>query len=126
MGENNWFDELCDGLFGAAEAGDWDRFRAAFADSASLRQNIGAELPINDALSGLTALMSGGMQVRYTNVRRFSGARSGTELHDAVFTKPDGQTVTLDICVVIAVDDEGLITEAHEYLDSGAAMALIS
>lgn len=125
MDDDNWFDQVCDGLFGAAEAGDWDRFRAAFAESATLRQNIGAELPIDDALAGLMALMSGGMQIRYTNVRRFSGATSGTELHDAVFTKPDGQIVTLDICVVIVVNDEGLITEAHEYLDSGAAMALI-
>lgn len=113
-----------DDVFAAAEAGDWGRFASHFAEGAVLRQNVGAELPLVEALPGLQALSADGTTLRYDNVRRLIGEDHATELHDAVFDKPDGREVRIDICVVLQFDGRGKITRVDEYLDSAAAAAL--
>lgn len=115
---------LTDRLFRAAEAGEWETFASCFAPGAVLAQNVGKEQPLADALPSLRALTDDGTALRYENVRRFVGRDAVTELHDAVFTKPDGREVCIDICVVIQFDDAGLIVRSDEYLDSRAARAL--
>lgn len=113
-------------LFAAAEASDWDGFRAHFADDAVLRQNVGVEQTIAEAMVTLPLYTANGTSLRYENVRRLVGDRSVTEMHDAVFTKPDGVVVSIDICVVMQFNDDGLIVCSDEYLDSRAAVALMS
>ena len=117
---------LLDTLFGAAEANDWARFRSFFADDAVLHQNVGIEQPIDQAMQSLPALTADGTTLRYENARRVIGHDGATEIHDAVFTKPDGREIRLDICVVVQFDDDGKITRADEYLDSAAAAALFA
>ncbi len=119
-------DAVLDDLFGAAEEGDWDRFAGHFADDARLRQNVGRELKKADAMVALPAFTADGTQLRYERVRRVYGESSATEMHDAVFVKPDGRVVSIDICVVIQFDAEGRIVRSDEYLDSAAAAALFA
>ena len=119
-------DSLVDDLFGAAEAGDWAAFRNAFADDAVLKQNVGPEQAIDEAMETLPLFTADGTTLKYENVRRVHGDTSVTEMHDAVFTKPDGREIRLDICVVMQFDDAGKITRADEYLDSAAAAALFA
>jgi len=113
-------------LFASAERGDWARFRSLCSADAVLCQNVGVAAPIDDALPGLQALTANGTLLRYENVRRFVGPQHVTELHDAVFTKPDGTEVRIDICVVLQFDEDGRITRANEYLDANAAKPLFA
>ena len=120
------FDTLLDATFGAAEAGDWNRFRSSFADNAVLKQNVGPEQTIDQAMTTLPLFTADGTSLRYENVRRVRGGASVTEMHDAVFTKPDGRVVRIDICVVVQFDTHGKIVRTDEYLDSAAAAALLA
>ena len=119
-------DDILDDLFGSAERGEWDRFAARLADDATLYQNVGREMTRAEALVNLPSLTADGTQLRYENVRRVYGDASATEMHDAVFTKPNGREVRIDICVVLQFNDDGLIVRSDEYLDSAAAAALFA
>jgi ketosteroid isomerase-like protein len=46
-------------------------------------------------------------------------------MHDAVFTKPDGRVVRIDLCVVVQFNEDGKITRTDEYLDSAATTGLL-
>ena len=117
-------DGLLDTTFGAAEANDWATFRSMFADEAVLRQNVGREQTIDEAMKTLPLYTADGTSLRYENVRRVHGNQNVTEMHDAVFTKPDGRVIRIDICVVAQFDQTGKIVRIDEYLDSAAAAAL--
>ena len=117
-------DLLLDELFGAAEAGHWERFRSMFADDAVLVQNVGEEQSIDQAMKTLPLSTADGTTLRYENIRRLHGDLSVTEMHDAVFTKPDGRVVRIDICVVVQFNEAGQVIRADEYLDSAAAAPL--
>lgn len=117
---------VLDALFAAAEAGEWATFRSMFADDGVLKQNVGPEQPIDQAMTTLPLFTADGTTLKYENIRRVGGEDSITEIHDAVFTKPDGRVVRIDICVVIQFNTEGKIVRADEYLDSAAAAALFS
>ena len=115
-----------DQTFGAAAADDWAGFRAMFAEDGIVRQNLGEAMTMDQAMEALPALTADGTTLAYENVRRCIGDRCATEIHDAVFTKPDGREIRLDICVVVHFGDDGLITSAEEYLDSAQAAALFT
>jgi len=115
---------VLDTLFAAAEAGDWVTFRSKFADDAVLKQNVGTEQTIDQAMTTLPQFTADGTTLKYANVRRVGGHDHITEMHDAVFTKPDGRVVRIDICVVVKFNTDGKITRTDEYLDSGAAASL--
>jgi len=119
-------DALLSKTLAAAESGDWKLFRSMFADDAVLHQNVGREEPIDDAMKMLPLLTADGTTLRYENIRRVHGASSITEMHDAVFTKPDGREVRIDICVVAQYNDQGLISRIDEYMDSASVKALFA
>ena len=113
-----------DQLFHSAEQGDWATFRSAFADDAVFKQNVGPEMAIDDAMPLFPRHMADGTTLAYENRRLLIGNNSVTEMHDAVFRKPDGKEIRLDICVVMQFDEMGKIVRADEYVDSAAARAL--
>jgi ketosteroid isomerase-like protein len=117
-------DSALDKTFAAAEASDWVMFRSMFADDAVLKQNVGPEQPIDQAMKTLPLFAADGTTLRYENIRRIRGESSITEIHDAVFTKPDGRVVRIDICVVAQFNNDGKIIRVDEYLDSAAAAGL--
>ena len=119
-------DALLDQTFAAAEASDWVTFRSMFADDAVLVQNVGAEQAVDEAMKTLPLFTADGTTLKYENIRRVRGNSSITEMHDAVFTKPDGRVVRIDICVIAQFRDDGKIIRTDEYLDSAAAAPLFT
>ena len=119
-------DAVLDQTFAAAEAGDWVTFRSMFADDAMLMQNVGVEQTVDEAMKTLPLFTADGTTLKYENIRRVRGDSSITEMHDAVFTKPDGLVVRIDICVVAQFRYNGKIIRIDEYLDSAAAAPLFS
>lgn len=118
-------DAILDRTFAAAEANDWATFRSMFADDAVMKQNVGPEQSIDQAMKTLPRLTADGTTLRYENVRRVGGKSNITEMHDAVFTKPDGRVVRIDLCVVVQFNEDGKITRTDEYLDSAATTGLL-
>lgn len=118
------YEQVLDQVFGAVEAGDWATWRSAFADDAVLGQNVMPDVSVDDAMQMLPLMFADGTTVRYENIRRVSGPDSVTEMHDAVFTKPDGRVVRIDICAVMQFNADGKIIRGDEYLDSAAAAGL--
>jgi len=119
-------EDVLDKTFTAAEASDWATFRSMFADDAMMKQNVGPEQTIEQAMLTLPLFTADGTVLKYENVRRVGGDDSITEMHDAVFTKPDGRIVRIDICVVVQFDENGKITRTDEYLDAAAAAGLLA
>ena len=119
-------DAALDQIFAAAEVGDWATFRSMFADDALLKQNVGPQQSIDEAMKTLPLFTADGTTLRYENARRVSGPDNVTEIHDAVFTKPDGRIMRIDICVVVQFNNDGKIIRVDEYLDSAAAAGLMS
>lgn len=117
-------ESVLDETTAAIERGDWAAFQAAFTDDAVLKSNLGPEQHIDEAMKTMPLLTAGGTTVRFENVRRFFGPNSATEMHDAVFTKPDGQVVRIDICLVVQFNDDGKVIRSDEYMDSAAAAGL--
>ena len=129
-GRGSWYvrgmsyEAVMDKVFGAVQTGDWATWRSAFADNAVLGQNVAPDISIDDAMKMLPLMFADGTTVRYENVRRLSGPDSVTEMHDAVFTRPDGKVVRIDICAVMQFNEDGKIVRGDEYLDSSAAAGL--
>ena len=120
------YESVLERVFGAVETGDWATWRSAFADDATLGQNVAPDVSVDDAMKMLPLLFADGTTVRYENIRRVSGPDSATEMHDAVFTKPDGRVVRTQICAVMQFNDDGKIIRGDEFLDSVAAADLRS
>lgn len=109
-------DALAERLFAAFVAHDLPVARAMFADDATVTQN-GRTLPIDEMLVEIAALRGVLGDHRYEDVRRVIGDGAVVEEHRVVSTTPAGDPVDLTACVVIRVDDAGLITEVDEYVD---------
>lgn len=104
-------------LFDAFVAHDLDAVGAMLAADAAVVQN-GTEMGWAEArpmIEGLRGVLG---DHRYTRVRRVAGDRAVVEEHHVVATTPDGRDVDLPACVVIRVDDAGLITRLDEYVDT--------
>ena len=88
--------------------------------------SLGREQTLAEALPMLTSFTADGTTLRYENPRRLFGDDHAVEMHDAVFTRPDGREVRIDLCVVVRFDADGCIVRSDEYLDTGAAAALFT
>jgi len=106
-------DAVLDATFGAAEANDWATFRSMFVDDAVMVQNVGRAQSIDESMVTLPAFTADGTTLKYENVRRVRGPLSITEMHDAVFTKPDGRQIRIDICVVVQFNRDGCLEESQ-------------
>ena len=103
---------LVDRFFRAAEARDFEAFRAGFAAGAAIYQN-------GDALSldELVAFAEKGTRsVRYVDVRRVVANDAVIEQHRAEIVFPDGTPFTSrDICIVFRFDEDGHFARVDEY-----------
>ena len=68
----------------------------------------------NTPLEGITAVLG---NHHYEDVRRVTGDHAVVEEHRAVSITPSGHAVNLAACVVVRVNDAGLITSLDEYVD---------
>lgn len=109
-------DQLAERLFAAFVAHDLDAVSALMTPDATMHQNgAGAAFAqMRPMLEALPAVLG---DHHYEDVRRVVGDRAVVEEHRVVSTTPAGHAVNLPACVVIRVNDDGLITSLDEYID---------
>lgn len=109
-------DQIAERLFAAFVAHDLDTVASMMAPGAVFNQN-GAGGPfaaVRPMLESLPAVLG---DHRYEDVRRVVGDHAVVEEHRIVSTTPAGRSVNLPACVVLRVDDAGLVTSLDEYVD---------
>ncbi len=108
-------DDLCARLFDAFVAHDLDAVEAMLADGATITQN-GRTMTWAVARPMLAAVTDVVRDHRYDEVRRVVGDHALVEEHTVVATSPTGRPLRIAACVVVRVDDDGMITSIDEYL----------
>ena len=117
--------ELLDELARRGAAGDAAGLRELCSPDLRFTQNIGTDGGVDDLVAMVETLNGLGVSVAYSNVRRTYTEGGATEQHLVTLTRPDGVTVSTDVCLVVRVAD-GQITEADEYLDGSALAAVFA
>jgi ketosteroid isomerase-like protein len=109
-------DQIVERLFAAFVAHDLDLVESMMTPDATLSQNGagGSFAAARPMLEGITSVLG---SHHYEDVRRVIGDHAVVEEHRVVSTTPAGQAVNLAACVVVRVDDAGLITSLDEYID---------
>jgi hypothetical protein len=112
-------DHVAERLFAAFVAHDLDLVDSMMAPGATLCQNgaVSTFALARPMLEGITAVLG---NHRYEDVRRVIGDHAVVEEHRVVSTTPAGHAVNLFACVVLRVNDAGLITSLDEYADLSA------
>ncbi len=109
-------DQIAEQLFAAFVAHDLDRVQSMLTPDATMTQNGSGSTfaRARPMLEGMTAVLG---NHRYEDVRRVVGDHAVVEEHRVVSTTPSGQPVDMAACVVLRVNDDGLITSLDEYVD---------
>ena len=109
-------DQIAERLFAAFVAHDLDLVESMMAPDATMSQNGagGSFARARPMLEGITSVLG---NHHYEDVRRVIGDHAVVEEHRVVSTTPTGHAVNLAACVVVRVDEAGLITSLDEYLD---------
>ena len=109
-------DAIAERLFTAFVAHDFDVVATMLAPGAVISQNgnSGSYAQVRPGLEAMCEVIG---DHQYTEVRRVIGDHAVVEEHHVVSTTPAGHALDLAACVVIRVDDDGLITEVDEYVD---------
>jgi ketosteroid isomerase-like protein len=115
-------DDLADKLFAALTLYDVDSVSQMMAPGAVITQN-GASSPAAEALSAIARLRSVVGDHSYQDVRRTFSEDTIVEEHRVVSTTPAGVDIDLAACVVVRVNDDGLITAIDEYVDTAPLFA---
>jgi len=108
--------DIADRLFAAFVAHDLEVVEAMLTANALITQN-GITSPVADALTNIAAIRHVIGDHRYEDVRRVVGDNAIVEEHQVRSTTPGGSPVDLAACVVVRVNDDGLITSLDEYVD---------
>jgi hypothetical protein len=109
-------DQIAERLFAAFVAHDLDLVESMMTPDATMSQNGagGSFARARPMLDGISSVLG---NHRYEDVRRVIGDHAVVEEHRVVSTTPTGHAVNLAACVVVRVNDAGLITSLDEYLD---------
>jgi ketosteroid isomerase-like protein len=110
-----------DGFFGATARGDWDEAMRHIAEDAVVWQNVDrVERRFADSLPRYRKMSQVLGPWAYEDVRRLVADSGFCEQHVVAFDPPGGTPSRVDVCAVVAVDDEGRIKRIDEYLDSAS------
>ena len=112
-------EQVAERLFAAFVAHDFDLVESMMTPDATMSQNGvgGTFASARPMLEGITSVLG---NHRYEDVRRVVGEHAVVEEHRVVSTTPSGRAVDLAACVVVRVNDAGLITSLDEYIDLSA------
>jgi hypothetical protein len=111
-------------LFDIFESQEFDGLEAMLAPDAKMKQNGNPEHDIAGLMAFVQGLKNEGVSVKYSDVRRSVGDGFVVEQHVVTLTRPDGESASTDVCVVLRFDDDGLITRLDEYADSAVFATL--
>jgi hypothetical protein len=119
---------VLDRFLRAIEAGDLGRVRAAYhPDAVIWHSHDGQEESVERNLLTLSWITTNLGPLRYDNVRRHPFPGGVVEQHDTIVPIPGrDEPLVMPACLVVLVDDDGLVTRVDEYVDSGAVAALIA
>ncbi len=117
MQESPDLESVAQGLFDAFVAHDLDAVDAMLAPDVTIVQNGRSATweQFRRVVEGLRSVIG---DQHYENVRRVVGDRAVVEEHDIVSTLPSGKHIRLPACVVIRVNERGLISSLDEYVDT--------
>jgi ketosteroid isomerase-like protein len=109
-------DRIAERLFAAFVAHDLALVESMMTPDATMSQNGagGSFASARPMLEGISSVLG---NHRYEDVRRVIGDHAVVEEHRVVSTTPTGHPVNIAACVVVRVNDAGLITSLDEYLD---------
>ena len=116
--------EIAQSLFTAFENNDLPSASALCHPNLVAQQNGGPRMGRDDVLGLSKAVSAVIPDFRYENPIRSATADGFVEEHDVCGTLPDGSELRMAVCVVAVVED-GQITQMREYLDSRAASGLL-
>ena len=111
-------------LFSIFESQEFDGLAELCSQDVAIKQNNNPEHGLDGLLAFVKGLKNEGVSVKYSEVRRSVGDGFVVEQHVVTLTRPDGKSVSTDVCVVLRFDDDGLITRLDEYADSVVFAAL--
>jgi len=113
-------------LFAIFESQEFDGLEVLLSPDVRMKQNGNPEHDIDGLLAFVKGFKNDGVSVRYSDVRRSVGDGFVVEQHVVTLTRPDGESATTDVCVVLRFDGDGLITRLDEYVDSAVFAALVT
>jgi ketosteroid isomerase-like protein len=115
--------DVAERLFIAFAAGDIAAVGALFAEDLQVwHSGAPAALPKQESLEGMAGYMAMSTDRRYDNVRRHVLLDGGVVQQHTAVMKVGGHEVSLEICAVLLINNDGLIYRIDEYLDrSGMA-----
>jgi hypothetical protein len=113
-------------LFDIFESQEFEGIEAMLAPDAKLKQNGNPEYGVDGLLAYVQGLKNEGVRIEYSDVRRSVGEGFVVDQHVVTLTRPDGESASTDVCVVLRFDDDGLITRMDEYADSAVFAELQS
>jgi ketosteroid isomerase-like protein len=116
--------DVADRLFDAFVAHDLDTVAAMMTPDAVVVQN-GNSMGVAEAMAMVASLEGVLGDHRYEEVRRVVGEQSIVEEHRVRSTTPGGHEVDLVACVVVRLDDAGMITSLDEYVDTAPLVAIL-
>lgn len=116
--------ELATRFFAAASSGDVDAFQDICAENMTASQNGAPPMGLPQLMAFSSAVKKAIPDFRYENARLSETETGFVEEHDVKGTLPDGEEMSLAICVVADVED-GRIVRMREYVDSYAARGLM-
>ena len=106
-----------DRLFKAFEEHDFDTVRELCDPEARFWSSIaGRESSVEELLAYLPSVRERIGAHRYTDVRRLVAPDGFVEQHLVRSTKPDGEALEMEVCVVVRTDEEGKIVRLDEYV----------
>lgn len=103
-------------LFQAFVDHDPDTVRALCAPDARFWQAGRGESDLEATLAGIPSMAARIGDHRYEQVRRLVAPDGFVEQHRVRSTLPDGSELDLEACVVVRVDDAGLVIRLDEYV----------
>ena len=118
---------IMDDLFDAFARQDAQRLRELCADDFAARRNGSPSVGFDDMIALVrAAFWEPGITSSYSEIRRVVEGRSIAEQHVVTLTTPDGRIVQTDVCVVVHIDEDGLVYSFDEYADGTVLAELMS
>jgi hypothetical protein len=111
-------------FFALIESRQFDGISTLVAPDVRVKQNGNPEYGLDGLMAFVAGLENEGVRVQYSDVRRSVGDGFAVEQHVVTLTRPDGESASTDVCVVLRFDDEGRIVRLDEYADSAVFAAL--
>lgn len=123
---NRSIDAIADRLFTAIESGDTESLTSLWSDDVVVWRQGDRERDKGRALKVIEWFMNATTERRYEIVDREVFTTGFVQQHVLHAVTHSGATISMRVCMVIKMRDDGLITQISEYLDPADLSPLTS